>query len=223
MKTGLLLLIATLTSSYVFGQSSSYSFVFLNKKADAVQLPKEEGEKLMAGHMANIERLAKEGKLIVAGPFEGGGGIFIFNTTSIDEAKSWLDTDPGVKANRWEVEIFPYRPRVNSVCIAKEPYEMVTYQFIRFTANKSKSTARDYPQIFYKHDDYLKEIGKKANVVTEGIFGEFDGGILIINGDLPVASIESDPAIQEGLLTLDVKKLWIAKGSFCEDRGSNTK
>ncbi len=80
MKTGLLLLIATLTSSYVFGQSSSYSFVFLNKKADAVQLPKEEGEKLMAGHMANIERLAKEGKLIVAGPFEGGGGIFIFNT-----------------------------------------------------------------------------------------------------------------------------------------------
>ena len=184
MKTGLLLLIATLTSSYVFGQSSSYSFVFLNKKADAVQLPKEEGEKLMAGHMANIERLAKEGKLIVAGPFEGGGGIFIFNTTSIDEAKSWLDTDPGVKANRWEVEIFPYRPRVNSVCSAKEPYEMVTYQFIRFTANKSKSTARDYPQIFYKHDDYLKEIGKKANVVTEGIFGEFDGGILIINGDL---------------------------------------
>ena len=47
--------------------------------------------------------------------------------------------------------------------------------------------------------------------------------ILIINGELPEESIESDPAIQEGLLTLDVKKLWIAKGSFCEDRGSNTK
>jgi uncharacterized protein YciI len=216
MKTGLLFIVTTLVCSYVFGQSPSYTFVFLNNKPDAVKLSKEESERIMSGHMANIERLAKEGKLIVAGPFEGGGGIFIFKTTSVDEAKSWLDTDPGVKANRWNVEILPYKPRVNSVCSAKEPYEMVTYQFIRFTANKSKSTARDYPQIFYKHDDFLKELGKDAIVVTEGIFGEFDGGILIISGDIPKESIESDPAIQQGLLTMDIKKLWIAKGSFCE-------
>ncbi|HEX6892804.1 MAG TPA: YciI family protein, partial [Chryseolinea sp.] len=172
MKTGLLFIITMLACSYVFGQSPGYIFVFLNKKADAEQLPNGEVEKLMDGHMANIERLANEGKLIAAGPFEGGGGIFIFNTNSLDEAKSWLDTDPGVRANRWDVEMFPYRPRVNSVCSAKAPYEMVTYQFIRFTANKSKSTARDYPQIFYKHDDFLKEVGKNAIVVTEGIFGE---------------------------------------------------
>ena len=94
MKAGFFLLIATLTSSYVFGQSSSYSFVFLNKKADAVQLPKEEGDKLMAGHMANIERLAKEGKLIAAGPFEGGGGIFIFNTLLIDVLERWKLNPP---------------------------------------------------------------------------------------------------------------------------------
>lgn len=205
-----------MTCCHAFGQSSSYTFVFLNKKTNAEQLPKAEIDKLMEGHMANIERLANEGKLIAAGHFEGGGGIFIFNTTSVDEAQSWLDSDPGVKANRWDVEVLPYTPRVNSVCSAKPPYEMVTYRFFRFTANKTKSTARDYPQIFYKHDDYLKEVAKKADVVTEGIFGEFDGGILIIKGDFAKELLEADPAIQEGLLTLDVKTLWIAKGSFCE-------
>lgn len=51
----------------------------------------------MKGHMANINRLAKEGKLIVAGPFDGGG-VFILNTTSTDEARLWLNTDPGVQA-----------------------------------------------------------------------------------------------------------------------------
>jgi uncharacterized protein YciI len=216
MKSTLLFIIASIAYSHASGQSSPYTFVFLNKKTDAEQLPKAEIDKLMEGHMANIERLANEGKLIAAGPFEGGGGIFIFNTTSIDEAQSWLDSDPGVKAKRWDVEVLPYTPRVNSVCSAKPPYEMVTYKFFRFTANKTKSTARDYPQIFFKHDDYLKEVAKKADVVTEGVFGEYDGGILIIKGDFPKDSLESDPAIQEGLLTLDAKTLWIAKGSFCE-------
>lgn len=216
MKTRLLLAIAALINGNALSQVPGYSFVFLNKKADAVQLPKEDLDKIMDGHMANIERLAKEGKLIAAGPFEGGGGIFILNTSSIDEAKTWVDSDPGVKAKRWNIEIYPYRPRVGSVCKATAPFEMVAYQFIRFEANKSKSTARDYPQIFYKHDDFLKEIGKNASVVTEGIFGEFDGGILVINGELSTGLIESDPAVQEGLLTVDLKTLWIPKGSFCE-------
>jgi uncharacterized protein YciI len=208
--------IAALINANAFGQLSSYSFVFLNKKSDTVQLPKKDVDKLMEGHMANIERLAKEGKLIAAGPFEGGGGIFILNTTSIDEATAWVNTDPAVKANRWDVEIYPYRPRVGSICKVNAPYEMVACQFIRFNANRSKSTARDYPQVFYKHDDFLKEIGKKALVVTEGIFGEFDGGILIINGEISKELMESDPAIQEGLLTMEMKTIWIAKGSFCE-------
>ena len=208
--------IAALINANAFSQLSSYSFVFLNKKSDTLQSSKEDVDKLMEGHMANIERLAKERKLITAGPFEGGGGIFILNTTSIDEAKAWVNTDPAVKANRWNIEIYPYRPRVGSICKANAPYEMVAYQFIRFNANRTKSTAREYPQLFYLHDNFLKEIGKKANVVTEGIFGEFDGGILIINGEISNELLESDPAIQEGLLTMEMKTIWIAKGSFCE-------
>lgn len=212
----LILIIFLAINASLFSQPKSYSFVFLNKKSDAEQLAKEQLDKIMEGHMANINLLAEEGKLIAAGPFEGGGGIFILNTTSIEEAKQWLSTDPGVKANRWNIEILPYKPRIGSVCIVSEPYEMVTYQFIRFRTNISKSTAPDYPKIFFEHDDYLKKLEKTGNIVTEGIFGEYDGGVLVLKGELEKAVIESDPAVQEGLLELDFKQLWIAKGAFCE-------
>jgi len=215
MKIVLLVSLMVSTSS-VFCQDDNYSFVFLNKKTDAAQIPKEEADKIMEGHMANINRLAKEGKLIAAGPFEGGGGIFIFNTTSTEEAKQWLSTDPGVKANRWDVEILPYRPRVGSVCAVKEPYEMVTYHFIRYTTSKGNSPSKGSPKINSKHDDHLKQIGEKGNVITEATFGDSNEGILVLRGELPKVEIESDPAVVEGLLTLDIKKLWIAKGAFCE-------
>jgi uncharacterized protein YciI len=44
-------------------------FVFLNSRTDKAELPEAEVKKIMDGHMANINRLAKEGKLLSAGPF----------------------------------------------------------------------------------------------------------------------------------------------------------
>lgn len=187
-------------------QHKTFSFVFLHKKNDAQQLEKEQTEKIMQGHMSNIERLAKEGKLLVAGPFEGGGGIFILNTTSVDEARQWLSTDPGVQANRWNVEILPYEPTIGAVCPVKEPYEMVMYNFIRFTGNP----VQNEKQILTEHNQYVSQL---LNVVTAGNLGP-SGSILITHGESDI--VTSDPAINSGILTADNKKLWIAKGSFCE-------
>lgn len=71
----------------------------------------EEKAKYFEGHMANINRLAKKGKLAVAGPFEKNEhnyrGIFIFNVTTIEEAQALVETDPAVKAKIFEVELTP--------------------------------------------------------------------------------------------------------------------
>lgn len=202
-------------SAMTFAQQS-YTFIFLNSKKDKQELPQEEVKKIMDGHMANINRLAKEGKLLAAGPFEGGGGVFIFNTTSIDTAAKWLSTDPGVQAKRWNIEILPFQPRTGGVCPVGETYEMTNYHFIRFTAQVTKSTAVKYPDILRRHDDYIKEkFSKTGNVITEGIFGN-DGGILVLKGDLQKEVFETDPGVQEALLQFEIKKLFIAKGSFCE-------
>ena len=210
----LLLLVLLLSSVTIcFGQSKTYSFVFLHKKSSAEQLAKEQLDKIMEGHMANIERLAKEGKLLVAGPFDGGGGIFILNTTSTDEARQWLSTDPGIQANRWDIEILPYTPRIGAVCIAKEPYEMVTYNFIRFV--EMSTAIENAESILKQHHEFVLALKKSGNLITEGIF-EPRGSILILKGEMNDNQFESDPAVQHGIISMESKKLWIAKGSFCE-------
>lgn len=211
----ILVTLLLLTTAHVL-QAQNHTFVFLNAKKDKAELPKEEVDKIMAGHMANIQRLAKEGKLIAAGPFDGGGGIFIFNSTSIDQTREWLATDPGVQANRWNVEVFPFYIQAGSICAAKEPYEMVTYAFVRYVAQVTKFTAPTYPEIFKRHDDYIRELAKTGNVLLAGNFGQYEGGILIMKGDVQREVPENDPGVKELLMEFTQLKLWIAKGSFCE-------
>lgn len=212
----LIVFIFLLSGPLAIAQSPEYIFVFLNKKTDKAELPEEEVKKIMDGHMANINRLAKEGKLIAAGPFDGGGGIFIFKSNSIDQVREWLKTDPGVQANRWNVEVLPYYPQHGSVCAAQEPYQMVTYQFIRYLPYVTKDNIGQQSDLFKKHQDYLKVLRSSASVITEATFGEAEGGIFVVNGEITREVIEKDPAVQQGLLVAEVKKLWIAKGAFCE-------
>lgn len=58
----------------------------------------EERKAMFAGHMANIQRLSKAGKLALAGPFMDGGGdwrgLFVFAVEDIEEAKALVATDP---------------------------------------------------------------------------------------------------------------------------------
>lgn len=56
-----------------------------------------ERDAMFAGHFANINRLAGEGKLALAGPFDGVDGwrgLFIFAVKDIDEARQLTATDP---------------------------------------------------------------------------------------------------------------------------------
>lgn len=79
----------------------SYVFVIL-KTGPQADLPKEERSKVFAGHMANIERLAAEGKLVLAGPFLDNQshfeGLFVFNVKTVKDAEALLVTDPAVAA-----------------------------------------------------------------------------------------------------------------------------
>ena len=64
------------------------------------------------GHFANIERLAGEGKLVVAGPFGKNDrayrGLYIFNVPSVEEAEKLVILDPAVKAGVFVYELTPW-------------------------------------------------------------------------------------------------------------------
>ncbi len=71
----------------------------------------EEAERLQRAHLDNIGRLAEEGKLVLAGPFLEEGalrGIYIFNVTSVEEAKALTESDPAIKAGRLVMELHPW-------------------------------------------------------------------------------------------------------------------
>ncbi len=210
----LTLLFATVTA---FAQEKKYMIVFLNSKPDSEKLSQEEAKTIMDGHMANMARLAKENKLLAAGPFHGGGGIFIMNSGSAKEVEEWISTDPGVKAQRWRIEILPFQPRVGGVCPVGDNYEMTTYTFFRFDAVASKFTVARQSELIDSHDRFLREIVQGGNVVSESIFGPRDGGILILKGEVDADLMNSDPAVEAGLVEVQQKNLYIAKGSFCEE------
>ena len=66
---------------------------------------------LQRAHLDNIFRLADEGKLALAGPFLDGGelrGVYVFNVTTIEEAKALTETDPAIKAGRLVMELHPW-------------------------------------------------------------------------------------------------------------------
>ena len=87
-----------------------YVMAFL-KKGPNRTTDKAEADKLQEAHMANIGRLAKEGKLAIAGPFLDDGelrGIYIFNVETVEEAKKLTETDPAIKAGSLVMELHPW-------------------------------------------------------------------------------------------------------------------
>ena len=67
--------------------------------------------RLQRAHLANITRMAEEGKLVLAGPFFDDWevkGIYIFAVESIEEAQELTRSDPSIQAGRLIMELHPW-------------------------------------------------------------------------------------------------------------------
>ncbi len=83
----------------------SFMVVLLVRPPNPPQFARAELDQLQEKHLANIRRLAEEGKIFKAGPFEDYSGrnvrgMFILKTDSLEEARAWVATDPLVKVGR---------------------------------------------------------------------------------------------------------------------------
>ena len=71
----------------------------------------EDARKLQRAHMENINRMAAEGKLVIAGPFADDGpirGIYIFDVPTVAEAEALTKSDPAIQAGSLAMELHPW-------------------------------------------------------------------------------------------------------------------
>ena len=88
-------------------------YVLVILKTGPTRVPNGEARNAMfAGHMANIGRLAKEGKLALAGPFmqdpAGWRGLYVFAVDDIEQAKALVATDPVIIQGEMVAEYHPW-------------------------------------------------------------------------------------------------------------------
>ncbi|HXD93542.1 MAG TPA: YciI family protein [Bacteroidia bacterium] len=98
-----------------------YVMCFL-KTGPNKSLSADSSKKIQAAHLQNIKNLASQGKLVVAGPFMDETeleGIFILNVTTVEEAKTLVNTDPAVKAG---VLIMDLHPWYGSAALMEVPF-----------------------------------------------------------------------------------------------------
>jgi uncharacterized protein YciI len=88
-------------------EQAYFGILWSGKNAKPVS--KEDGEKLQAGHMANINRMADFGLLKIAGPFENGGemrGVLIFQSTDKGRIEREVAKDAAVNAGRLDLRLY---------------------------------------------------------------------------------------------------------------------
>ena len=88
-----------------------YVIVFLKRGARRWMIDSLTANNLEKSHVANINRLIDEGKILTKGTITDKSdwrGIYIFDVKMVEEAQRMLETDPAIKAGSLAVEYHPW-------------------------------------------------------------------------------------------------------------------
>lgn len=122
----IILILAFSANSYAFAQTSTYDetlatkvgaddygmrkyvIAFLYRGERVEEYTEEQRKAIQEGHMANINRLVEDGKMVMAGPFFGNEelrGLFFFAVESVEEAEELTASDPAIKAGVLKMDL----------------------------------------------------------------------------------------------------------------------
>lgn len=103
---------AALAKSVGADENGMRPYVLVVLKTGPTPVPAgKDRDEMFKGHFANMKRLAADGKLALAGPFDGVDGwrgLFIFAVPDIEEAKRLVATDPVVMKGEMIAEYHKY-------------------------------------------------------------------------------------------------------------------
>jgi len=207
-----------------FQPSEVYYLVFLRPDPARKPLPKAEGERMQAAHMANIHSMADRGVLVAAGPFDDDpttiSGIFVFRAASLDDAKRIAEEDPTVVGHRNQVEVHAWRgPKgigEEYFRLHKEKPETpegMGVQPLFLIYHGSRWAERD--QQAAAHAEYLDHLRREGKVAMHGpIEGDDELSSVVVFNRIPDDEaqrlIAGDPAVKAGILRAEFHRWWCA-------------
>lgn len=165
----------------------SYVMAFLvSGKAGGERTP-EERQTIQAAHMANIGKLADEGKLVIAGPFghpspdDSMRGIFVFDTGDVAKAREWTETDPAVKAGVFGMEM----ARIRTETRLRRAIEIYRESLAKNRGDAGKVGMRGYAVVLVKSGERAREalggLREAGKIVFEGeLEGSARGGYVVV-------------------------------------------
>jgi uncharacterized protein YciI len=178
---------------------------------------------ILQQHVANVQSMLADGRAVLTGPMGDDtdlAGIFILRASSADEAKTWVDNDPAVKAGLFAAEIHPwwsediFKPPNSPLAI-----ETVYLGFLKKGPNR-KEGDDETPEIQELQKAHIANINRLAGLkklIAAGPFGD-DGnlrGIFVFR----VASLQeaqelcaTDPMIKIGRLAVELHPWNVPEG-----------
>jgi uncharacterized protein YciI len=222
--TGQLLLALSLALPLAAQPTERYALVLLRPSPDRKPIPKEDGEKLQAAHMAHIRSMAASGALVGAGPFGDTpttiSGVFIFKTP-IEEAKRLANDDPTVKAGRNLVEIYAWEgPKgIGEEYVKlhkadpKTPEDMGVHPFLMARRGPNWSRLRE---VLPAHLEFMKRTRAEGKLAASGPIVEGAGDLagVFVFQRMPDEDarriMEEEPFVKNGVVTLEAHRWWCA-------------
>lgn len=207
-----MLLLGMLLSFQTSAQNSLF-FVFLETNPNRAELTESNLSAVMEGHLENIDRLYKEGDLFLAGPIDGGGGVFVLNANSLSAAQDLVETDPAVKADRFIAGTHEMEIEKGFICNQVKPYEMVQFKLLRYVPKEGATTEA----LFNEHYGYVQtdEVLMSA-AIRNGDAIEYV--IVLPNGFDASNFAINDPLISSGNYDYTVRSWWATDQTFCSDK-----
>ena len=197
-----------------------YQLALLRRPADAPQLTPEAGQKLQDAHLANIHKLYKEGKLVMAGPFLDDTplrGIFVFQAKSELEAQKWANSDPAVQAHRLEPELHMWIQPTSTFRKPPESNPMENYAAVLYFKSDKFQWPSGSDPTWQRHMDFVKSQPVTDKLAAGAPFkdGMGDGIALLIFATTPEEAsqiVARDPLILAGEAKTEVHPWMTQKG-----------
>ncbi len=201
---------------------ATYYWGFFVRGPNQEKLPEDEGQKMQKAHIANLEKLHSEGKLLMAGPLGNAGnmrGIVVMDLKTAEEVQACFKDDPYVKAGRLEMQAYKWFTTKGAIKEADQPIKMAEYRLglLKKGAAWSPESNPEIEKLQDGHMNNIRKMGSAGILALAGPLSEAGElrGIFVfrIKDDKKIQEMASaDPSLQAGRLKMELYQLFMAEG-----------